>query len=110
METLYLIGGMTLVTFSIRYGLLPFSGRIRFSPRMQRALGYVPPAVLTAILVPVALFPDGQTLHFSWQNPYLMGSLATIAIGLLGKNLLITIVGGMFFFVGYQWVLRLILT
>jgi branched-subunit amino acid transport protein len=107
METLWLIAGMALVTFSIRYILIPLSGRIRFSNRMQRALGYVPPAVLTAIIVPAALFPNGQALNISWTNPYCVGAVITALIGWFSKNLLITIVGGMACFALWQWVLTL---
>lgn len=107
METVYLIAGMFFVTFSIRYGLLPLSGRIRFSPGMQRALSYVPPAVLTAIIVPMALIPDGQTLHVSIANPYLVGTVFTVLIGWFSKNLMVTIVGGMAVFGMCQWVLTL---
>jgi branched-subunit amino acid transport protein len=108
MHTVYLIAGMFIVTFSIRYILLPFSGRIRFSPGMQRALSYVPPAVLTAIIVPMALMPDGHTLQVSMANPYLVGTVFTTLIGWFSKNLMITIVGGMAVFVVCQWVLALI--
>ncbi|MDX2440716.1 MAG: AzlD domain-containing protein [Desulfobacterales bacterium] len=107
METVYLITGMFFVTFSIRYGLLPLSGRIRFSPSVQRALSYVPPAVLTAIIVPMALIPDGQTLQVSIANPYLVGTVFTVLIGWFSKNLMVTIVGGMAVFGMCQWVLTL---
>ena len=107
METVYLIAGMFFVTFSIRYGLLPMSGRIRFSPGIQRALSYVPPAVLTAIIVPMALMPDGQTLQVSIANPYLVGTVLTVLIGWFSKKLMVTIVGGMAVFGVCQWVLTL---
>lgn len=97
---------MALVTFSIRYVLLPFSGRIRLSPRVQRALGYVPPAVLTAIIVPMSLMPGGHGVQLSLTNPYLIGALATVIIGRVGKNLLVTIVGGMAVFMAWQWILK----
>ncbi|MGB5616322.1 MAG: AzlD domain-containing protein [Desulfobacterales bacterium] len=106
MDTFFLIAGMALVTFLIRYGLLPLSGRITFSPGTTRALGYVPPTVLTAIIVPATLLPDGHTLQFSFSNPYLIGALMTAVIGQLSKNLLVTIVGGMTAFVLWQWVLK----
>ena len=106
MDTFFLVTGMALVTFLIRYGLLPLSGRLTFSRGMTRALGYVPPTVLTAIIVPAALLPDGHTLQFSFSNPYLVGALLTAVIGRLSKNLLVTIVGGMTAFVLWQWVLQ----
>ncbi len=106
METVCLIGGMALVTFFIRYGLLAFSGRIRLNGRLQRALGYVPPAVLTAIIASATFLPDGRTLQVSWRNPYLVGAVVTGLIGMLSRRLLVTIVGGMAGFLAYQWVLQ----
>ena len=106
METILLVGGMALVTFTIRYVLLPFSGRLQLSPGVRRALGFAPPAVLTAIIVPMSLMPDGKALHLSLTNPYLAGALATVCIGWIGKNLLVTIVGGMLTFLAWQWLLN----
>lgn len=108
METLLLVGGMALVTFSIRYILLPLSGRLKFSDGMRRALSYVPPSVLTAIIVPAALIPNGHNLNLSWANPYLAGAVITALIGWFTKNLLVTIVGGMAGFGLWQWMLTLI--
>lgn len=105
METLYLVAGMAVVTFSIRYVLLPLSGRIQFTDSMKRALRYVPPSVLTAIIVPAALIPDGETLNLTWTNPYLAGAVLTTLIGWFSKNLLLTIVGGMVGFALWQWML-----
>lgn len=105
MNTFYLVAGMAVVTFAIRYILFPLSGRLNFSNNLKRALGYVPPAVLSAIIVPAALIPDGQTLNFAWTNPYLAGAVMTTLIGWLSKNLLITIVGGMAGFALWQWLL-----
>jgi branched-subunit amino acid transport protein len=108
METISLITGMFLVTFSVRYVLLPLSGRVRFSPNVERALRYVPVAVLTAIIVPAAVMPGGHTLQLSPANPYFVGAILTAIIGWFGKNLLVTIVGGMAVFAISQWVLTLI--
>jgi branched-subunit amino acid transport protein len=105
METFYLVAGMALVTFTIRFILIPLSGRIKFSQGIQRALSYVPPAVLTAIIVPAAAMPDGHTLRISITNPYLVGTVLTALIGWFGKRLLLTIIGGMAFFFIFQWLL-----
>lgn len=104
-QTFLTVAGMALITFLIRYVLLLFSGRIHLSPNVQRALGYVPPAVLTAIIVPMAVIPDNQTVHLSLKNPYLVGTVATVIIGWISKNLLVTIVGGMSGFLAWQWLL-----
>ncbi len=105
MESVFLVGGMALVTFGIRYVLLPFSGRIQFSGAVRRALGYVPPAVLTAIIVPMSLMPGNEGLQVSASNPYLVGAVATAAIAWWSKNLLATVVGGMAIFLTWKWLL-----
>ncbi len=101
-----MVAGMALATFSIRYVLLPLSSRINLSESVQRALRYVPPVVLTAIIVPAVLYPDGRTFQLSVFNAYLVGAVATVIIGKLSKNLLITIVGGMACFALWHWLMR----
>ncbi|MEO0755966.1 MAG: AzlD domain-containing protein [Cyanobacteria bacterium J06648_16] len=98
---LSLVLGMAAVTFGIRYTLIALSGRIRLSPSLTQALRFVPPTVLTAIVVPAVLFPNG-TLWVSAENARLVGAIATLLIAFWQKNLLLTIVVGMAFFLGYQ--------
>ena len=99
-EVLLLVG-MTLVTFLIRYPLLAMSGRITLPPRLLQALTYVPPAVLTAIIVPSVLM-EGNSLWLGVGNPRLMGALAALGVGLWKKNLLLTILVGMGVFLVWQ--------
>jgi branched-subunit amino acid transport protein len=98
-----LVGAMALVTFAIRYGLLALSGRIQLSPALVRALGYVPPVVLTAIVVPAVVMPGGGDLWLGWENARLGGAIAAVALALWRQNLLLTIAGGMAVFWGWQW-------
>jgi branched-subunit amino acid transport protein len=107
METLCLVIGMALVTFFIRYGLLALSGRTNISDGIRHALRYVPPVVLTAIIVPAVFYPNGHTFQISPSNAYLVGAVATAVIGKLSKNLLITIVGGMVCFALWQSILKI---
>jgi branched-subunit amino acid transport protein len=104
-ETVLMIAGMALVTFGTRYLLLPLSGHFRIPVTLQRALRFVPPAVLTAIIVPAAIMPDGTNMQFTHTNAYLVGAVLTVVIACASKNLLITIVGGMAGFLFWQWVL-----
>jgi branched-subunit amino acid transport protein len=107
MDTVFLVAGMAAVTFLLRYLLLPLSDKLTLSNGMRRALRYVPPVVLTAIIVPAVLIPDGQSYHVSWQNPYLVGAVVTAIIGKVTKNLLITIIAGMAFFALWQWLVQI---
>lgn len=103
MRELYLIVGMMIVTFLIRYLPLAVSGRIQLTPRLVQALQFVPPAILTAIVVPAVLISDEISL--SYTNARLIGAIAAIAVGWFTQNLLLTIVVGMLAFFGWQGLL-----
>lgn len=105
MNEVFLIAGMAGVTFFIRYIMHPASGRMEFPKLLERTLAYVPPAVLTAIILPAIIFPSGQAQMVSIENPYLIGGIGAFIVGWRTKNLLITIVAGMGIFLGWQWVL-----
>ncbi len=105
MNEIYLISGMALVTFLIRYIMFPLSDRIEFPETMARALRYAPPAVLTAIIVPAALAPSGNEIQLSLHNAYLAGAVFSCAVGWFSRNLLLTIVSGMAAFLGWRWLL-----
>ncbi|MBU0971066.1 MAG: AzlD domain-containing protein [Proteobacteria bacterium] len=102
LNEVYLVAGMALVTFVIRYALFPISGRFTFPKLLEQGLRYVPPVVLTAIIVPAVLMPNGGELNLN--NPYLIGALATCVIGGVFKNLRLTLAMGMVVFLGAQWV------
>ncbi|GAB4441012.1 MAG: AzlD domain-containing protein [Anaerolineae bacterium] len=105
MNELYLIAGMMLVTFGIRYSMFLVAGRYEFPAGVVNALRFVPPAVLTAIIVPAVLIPTGQSIDVSLSNAYLVGALVAAAVGWFSQNLLLTIVVGMAAFWGWQWLL-----
>ena len=97
-----LILGMALITFVIRYSLFAFPD-LRFPPLVRQGLHYVPTAVLTAIVVPGMLLPDGQQWALALDNAYLLAGLACIAIAALTRHLLATIGGGLLVFFLLRW-------
>ncbi len=106
-QQMLLIGGMALVTFAIRYPLFALSGRIQLSQPVMAALRYVPPVVLTAIVVPAVLMPSGSGApQIGLTNPYLVGALVAAIVGQRSQNLLLTIVLGMAGFWAWQGLLR----
>ncbi len=107
MNEVWLIGGMMAVTFAIRYTLFAASDQLTFPDSIARALKYVPPAVLTAIIVPSVLMPAGK-IDFSPQNAYLIAAFAAFAVGWFRKNLLLTIVSGMSAFFLWRLILSII--
>ncbi len=95
-ETL-LILGMTVITFSIRFVMFAFAGKLSFPNWLASSLKFVPPAVLTAIIVPAVIMPNGL-IDMSFANSYLIAGIFAFVIALTTKNLLKTIGLGMLFF------------
>jgi branched-subunit amino acid transport protein len=87
-----LFGG--LITFGIRFSFIYLFGRFHISEEMRRALHYVPPAVLAALVVPALLLPD-DTLDLSVHNHHLLAGLVAIGVAWFSKNTLLTILAGM---------------
>jgi branched-subunit amino acid transport protein len=102
MDIWMLILGMLAITFTTRYSLFAFPD-LRFPPLVRQGLHYVPTAVLTAIVVPGMLLPDGQQWDLSLDNAYLLAGLACIAIAALTRHLLATIGGGLLVFFLLRW-------
>ncbi|WP_341706626.1 AzlD domain-containing protein [Halopseudomonas sp.] len=101
-EVLLLLG-MASITFAIRYTLFAVGDRVRFSPLVEQALGYVPVAVLTAIIVPAVAMPDGNGLQLNLDNAYLVGGIVAVLIAAFSRNLLLTIFGSMAVFFLWRW-------
>jgi branched-subunit amino acid transport protein len=85
---------MGLVTFGIRLVPIVLLGRIEILLVVQRALRFVPPAVLTAIIVPELLYRNNQ-IDVSLTNVRLLAGLIAIVVAWRTKNALITIGVGM---------------
>ncbi len=86
--------GMGIVTFGTRLVPIVLLGRIEIPLIVQRALRFVPPAVLTAIIVPELLYRDSQ-IDVSLTNARLLAGLIAIVVAWRTKNALITIGVGM---------------
>jgi branched-subunit amino acid transport protein len=87
-----LLGG--LITFGMRFSLIYLFGRFKVPDTLQRALHYVPPAVLSAIIFPELFLHDG-VLSLSLANTRLLAGLIAIVAAWFSRNTLITIIAGM---------------
>ena len=105
MNEVWLIIGMTLVTFGVRYPILALFGRLPLPDPIFRGLKYVPPAVLPAIIVPATVYPQGTQLVLGLENEYLVASILAAFVAWRSKNLLITILAGMLALWGLRWIL-----
>ena len=89
-----LIVGMGVVTYAIRLSLILLLGRLKVPPLVQRALRFVPPAVLSALIFPELLLPGG-TLMFSPANPRLLAGVLAGAVAWKSKNVILAMAVGM---------------
>jgi len=87
-----LIGG--LLTFGMRFSLIFLFGSFEVPETMRRALHYVPPAVLSAIILPELLYPTGS-FDLSFGNIRLLAGIIAILVAWYTKNTLLTILAGM---------------
>lgn len=99
-----LVAGMAALTFGPRY--LPFglAGRIELPPLLSRALGFVPIAVLSAIVVQASLIRDGA-LRLDGDNHHLLALLFSFVVARVSKSLSATIILGLLFYALIGWLL-----
>lgn len=83
-----------VLTYATRLSFILILGQREISPRFQQALRFVPPAVLSALIFPQLLLPNG-TLDLSLGNERLIAGIVASAVAWLTKNVVATIVAGM---------------
>jgi len=96
--------GMGMVTYAIRLSFILLLGRVEIPARIRQALRFVPPAVLSAIIFPELLRPQGR-LDLSPGNVRLLAGLLAALVAWRTKSILLTIAVGM----GALWILQAIL-
>ena len=97
-----LLGG--LVTFVIRFSFIYLFGKLHIPGTVRRALHYIPPAVLSALVFPELFMHEG-VLSLSLDNTRLLAGLMAVAVAWYSKNTLLTIVVGMLALVLLQWLM-----
>jgi branched-subunit amino acid transport protein len=94
MNEMLLILGMALATMATRIPVLVWFSKRKMPAGLLRALRYVPPAVLAAIIVP-EVFVRGGELSLSLDSPTLLASAIAVLISWRTSSLLLTILVGM---------------
>lgn len=89
-----IILGMVVVTYSVRLSVIVLLGDTAMPVLLRRALRYVPPAALSAIVFP-ALFMPNDTLDLSPDNTRLLAGLVAAVIAWRSRSALLSIAGGM---------------
>jgi len=89
----------------MRFSFIYLFGRFHIPETLRRALHYVPPAVLSAIIFPEILIHDGK-LALTLGNDRLLAGLVAVLVAWWTKNTLLTILAGMAALLVMQFVIR----
>lgn len=94
MNEFLLIAGMAVATMATRIPVLLWLSKRKLPEGLFRALRYVPPAVLAAIILPAVMLRDGE-LALDWDNAALLASIAAVLVSWRKGSLLLTVFAGM---------------
>jgi branched-subunit amino acid transport protein len=79
-----------VITFITRLSFILLFSRMRVTPFMQRALRFVPPAVLSAILLPELVLQSG-VVDLSIGNERLFAGMLAALVAWRTRNVLLTL-------------------
>ena len=99
--TMLIVG---MLTFGIRLSFIVILERWQPPAIIQRALRFVPIAVLSAIIVPELILPGG-TLDISLGNLRLLAGIVAIFVAWQTQNIIWTIIAGMGVLLALQYFL-----
>jgi len=91
-----------LATYAIRLSFIQLFANREIPPLVLKALQFVPPAVLTAIIAPELFIQDGSlSLHLA--NGRLIAGLIAILVAWRTRNVVLTILVGVAVLLFIQW-------
>lgn len=102
-DMLPVILGMAAVTFFTRFAAQAFFRKAGLPPQLDRWLKHVPTGILTALIVPSLLLPNGK-LDLSLHNNYLLAGLFAVVVALRFRNTALTMVLGLAAVIALRWI------
>jgi branched-subunit amino acid transport protein len=85
---------MGVITYGLRLSLIVLLGRVEIAPRIRRALRFVPPAVLSALIFPEVVLTNG-VMDLSLGNSRLLAALVASVVAWRVKNTFATVAAGL---------------
>jgi branched-subunit amino acid transport protein len=83
-----------LLTYAMRFSFVLLFGQLEVPSRLKQTLRFVPPAVLTAIILPELLLPGGS-FDLSLGNERLLAGIIAALVAWRSGSVLVTILVGM---------------
>ena len=84
-----------IVTYFARMTMVAIVSRDMLGDRIKAVLAYVPSAVFPAIIFPAVFINDYGTF-IEMNDPKIFGALVAIIVGYFSKNVIATILSGLF--------------
>jgi branched-subunit amino acid transport protein len=102
-ETLAIIFGMAVVTFLPRFLPMAFLTRWVVPERVKAGLGYIPTAILSAIVFPILFFNEGGKIIL--QPHYLFSAISVLIFSWRVKRLWASVILGMLVYWGLGFIM-----
>lgn len=93
-EIVLMIAGMAAVTFITRFAFIVLFKKTPFDERLSRWLRFIPIAILSTLIAPTILMPQGF-LNLSLHNSYLLAGITSAGVALKTRNIIATVCAGM---------------
>ncbi len=102
LEIMLIIVGMAAATFLTRFGALALLKKTGLPCWFERWLKHVPTAILTALIVPSLLLPQGQ-VDLSFSNHYLLSGILAAIVAYTCRNAMLTMGLGLTVMLSLWW-------
>ncbi len=102
MKLWWIILAAGMITYAIRLSFILALERMKIPDWFARGLRYVPPAVLSAIIVPELANWNGAVL-LSWQNPQILAGIVAIVVAWRTRSVVLTLAAGLACFLLLSW-------
>ena len=93
--TIYTIIIAGIITYFTRMSMIALVNRDVLGDRIKAVLAYVPSAVFPAIIFP-GIFIDDAGVLIDIYNPKLLASVIAVLVGYFSRNVIATIISGLF--------------
>ena len=84
-----------IITYSMRMTMIALVDRDLLGEKVKAVLAYVPSAVFPAIIFP-GIFINDYGMFIEMNDPKIFGAIVAILVGYFSRNVIATIISGLF--------------
>ncbi len=98
----FIIIAAGMITYLIRLSFIVALERLKLPDWFSQGLRFVPPAVLSAIILPELANWEGKAVNLTWSNPQILAGIVAILVAWRTRNVLVTLAAGLACFLVLQ--------